>query len=125
MASRSLAWHSSASLRGSIKIPASPTTSANELTLDVIVGAPHCIASRGGRPNPSYSDGKTNPVAPLYNADNDESGRNPVKKTRFRSKSSSSVGELDLDGVHGFGANAALLSPGISQRRPMLQVNGV
>jgi len=47
------------------------------------------------------------------------------KKTRFRSKSSSSMGELDLDGVHGFGANAVLLSPGISQRRPMLQVNGV
>ena len=47
------------------------------------------------------------------------------KKTRFRSKSSSSVGELGLEGNHGFRPDIPLLSPGVSQRRPMLQVNPV
>ena len=53
------------SLYGSISTPASPTTSGSAETLDVITGAPQAIASSTGIPNPSYSDGNRNAVAPL------------------------------------------------------------
>ena len=46
----------------------SPTTSGSEETLDTTTGVPLAMASSGGRPNPSYSEGKTNTSASLYSA---------------------------------------------------------
>ena len=42
---------------GSTFKAASPTTSGSEDTLEHITGQPQAMASRGGRPNPSYSEG--------------------------------------------------------------------
>ena len=50
----------SAMARGSYGLTnpaASPTTSGSEETLDVRTGVPRAIASSGGKPNPSYTDG--------------------------------------------------------------------
>jgi hypothetical protein len=41
----------------SIIMPADPTTSGKEELFDVITGAPHCMASNEGKPNPSFKDG--------------------------------------------------------------------
>ena len=45
---------------------ASPTTSGNELTFAHTTGQPNDIASNGGMPNPSYSEGQTNTAAEAY-----------------------------------------------------------
>ena len=42
---------------------ASPTTSGSELTFEVTTGVPEAMASSGGSPKPSYSEGKTNAAA--------------------------------------------------------------
>src|SRR6266540_6212352 len=47
---------------------ASPTTSGSEEVSATTVGVPQAIASRGGSPNPSYSDGKAKTSAALYRA---------------------------------------------------------
>ena len=49
---------------GSIKSAASPATSGRELVLLQMTGVPQAIASRIGKPNPSYSEGKTKAAAP-------------------------------------------------------------
>ena len=46
-----------------------------------IVGAPHCIASKTGRPNPSCLDGKQNAAHRLYKLTKSSSGTNPVTTT--------------------------------------------
>ena len=43
---------------------ASPTTSGIEEVLALMTGVPHAMASRAVSPKPSYSDRKTNAVAP-------------------------------------------------------------
>ena len=48
-----MAWNSSSTLWGSIRIAASPTTSGSEEVLEVMTGAPQAMASRGGSPKPS------------------------------------------------------------------------
>ena len=58
-------------------------------TLDVfepMTAAPHCIASRTGSPNPSYSDGKQKTAHRLYNARRSSSLTNPVVTTDPRDK---------------------------------------
>jgi hypothetical protein len=49
---------------GSTPRAASPVTSGSEEVAEAIVGTPRAIASRTGRPNPSYNDGYTNTDAP-------------------------------------------------------------
>ena len=44
-------------------IAASPATSGSDVVFEVITGTPAANASRTGNPNPSASEGKTNPVA--------------------------------------------------------------
>jgi hypothetical protein len=51
---------------GSTSTAASPTTSGSEDTFEVTTGVPLAMASSGGRPNPSYSDGKTKTPASRY-----------------------------------------------------------
>jgi len=45
---------------GFTTMAASPMTSGSELTFEQTTGVPQAMASKGGKPNPSYSDGKTN-----------------------------------------------------------------
>ena len=49
--------------------------------VDVIVGVPHAIASNGGRPNPSNSDGYTNNSAARYHQGSSSAGTKPGKIT--------------------------------------------
>src|SRR5438552_11127097 len=49
--------HSSAGLRGSKVIPAVLMSSLSEELLDAITGHPAAMASRTGKPNPSYKEG--------------------------------------------------------------------
>src|ERR1700736_2706424 len=72
----SSSWHTSsnATLSKAVRIdstfvgskysPAGPTTSGMELVLLHTTAHPQPIASKGGMPNPSYSDGYTNARAP-------------------------------------------------------------
>src|SRR3989338_9151980 len=53
-------------LYGSNKTPASAITSGNEAAKDAAIGTPQAIASRTGKPKPSYKDGITKRVARLY-----------------------------------------------------------
>ena len=48
---------------GSKSRAASPTTSGSDATSEHATGQPHAIASTGGWPKPSYSDGKTSAAA--------------------------------------------------------------
>lgn len=58
-----MASNMSFSLRGSMTSAASPATSGQELTFEVMTGQPQDMASSIGRPKPSYKDGKTKPSA--------------------------------------------------------------
>ena len=53
-------------LCGSIKIPASHTTSGIEVALEATTGQPHAIASKGGSPKPSKNEGKAEMLAKEY-----------------------------------------------------------
>lgn len=43
---------------------ASPVTSGSDVSLDVNTGVPYAMASNGGSPNPSHSDGNVSAIAP-------------------------------------------------------------
>ncbi len=60
---------------GSTSTAASPATSGSDDTFDVTTGVPLAIASSGGSPNPSYSDGNTNTPASRYITASVSSGR--------------------------------------------------
>ena len=49
---------------GSTITAASPATSGQLVRFEQTTGAPHCIASRIGRPNPSYRDRKRKAAQP-------------------------------------------------------------
>src|SRR5215470_5151407 len=66
---------------GSTRTAASPATSGRDDTLDVTTGVPLAMASSGGSPKPSYSDGKTNTAASRYSAASVSSGRKPRNRT--------------------------------------------
>src|SRR5207253_10657936 len=53
-------------LYGSTRTAALPATSGSDDTFDVTTGVPLAIASSGGSPKPSYSDGNTNTPARRY-----------------------------------------------------------
>src|SRR5436309_3479899 len=61
---------------------ASPTTSGNEVVFDVTTGVPQAMASRGGKPKPSYKDGYKSASAPEYRDGRLASLTYPVKRTR-------------------------------------------
>ena len=71
---------------GLISIAASSTTSGSELTLDVITGVPDAIASSGGNPKPSYSDGKTNAEAASKKLRSVSNGTKPRNRTEFSTR---------------------------------------
>ena len=56
-------------------IPASPTTSGREEVFEAMTGVPQAIASSGGRPKPSYKEGKTKSSAALWRAGRPASGK--------------------------------------------------
>src|SRR5262249_60063871 len=62
--SRRKAESTSATLRGSTSTAASPPTSGSDEMFDVITGTHAAMAWATGNPNPSYSDGYTNTLAP-------------------------------------------------------------
>ena len=53
------------SSRGSTNKAASPVTSGREVAVDTITGTPHAIASSGGSPKPSNTEGYSVANAPL------------------------------------------------------------
>src|SRR5262252_3177892 len=61
----SIADASPASSVGSMVTAASPTTSGSAELFDAMVGVPNAIASSGGSPKPSSSDGYTKTSAPV------------------------------------------------------------
>lgn len=65
-------------LEQSIIIPASPITSGNDELLLVITGHPQAMASKTGKPNPSYFDVNVNHSAPLYNEAKSLSATYPI-----------------------------------------------
>src|SRR3569833_843114 len=67
---------------GFTNTPAPSTTSGQEPSVEVTMGAPHAIASNRGIPQPSYSDGNTNASAMLYNTGRSSSSTKPVGTTR-------------------------------------------
>ena len=66
---------------GSKNIAASPATSGRLDVLLQATGIPHDMASMMGSPKPSYSDGCTKTVAPLYRAGKCSSRTPPVNIT--------------------------------------------
>ena len=48
---------------GSTYSAASPQTSGTAAAVEAITGQPQLIASSGGRPKPSYDEGKTSAIA--------------------------------------------------------------
>ena len=62
---RSIAAANSSGSPGETSSAAPSRFSANEDEADAIVGTPHAIASSGGKPNPSSSDGYTNSDAKI------------------------------------------------------------
>ena len=58
-----------------------PPTSGSDAAVDVITGVPQAIASRTGRPKPSYRLGNAKSRAALYQSGNSSSGTKPRKCT--------------------------------------------
>ena len=70
------------SASGSQRMAASPATSGSDDRLEAIEGVPHAIASRSGRPNPSYSDGMTKQSAAEYQRGKSSCGTKSTKRSR-------------------------------------------
>src|SRR4051812_14728756 len=62
-------------------IAASPQASGIDVQPDAMTGQPQYIASSGGSPKPSYSDGKIRQPAFSYNAFNSPSDTKPAHTT--------------------------------------------
>jgi len=55
---REIPWAIASSLYGSTSSAPSPTTSGSDEMREVTTGVPQAMASSGGRPKPSYNEGK-------------------------------------------------------------------
>ena len=69
--------------RASQYIAASPHTSGSEASRDTMTGHPQDIASSGGNPKPSYSEGNRKQAAFSYSALNSPSDTKPAGMTFF------------------------------------------
>ena len=69
---------------GSTRRPASWTVSGSAQTLDVNTGVPQAIASKGGRPKPSYNEGKSKASAPRYKSAKSSFLVGQQRRTAFR-----------------------------------------
>src|SRR5207244_1392771 len=66
---------------GSNSLAASPTISGSDAASEQATGQPHAIASSGGWPNPSYSEGKTTAAARRYSDASSSCGTRPSDST--------------------------------------------
>ena len=71
----------SSTFEGSKVRAALPTTSGSEPVFEQITGVPHAMASSGGSPKPSNSDGYANAVAPDRSAGRSSEGTAPRRRT--------------------------------------------
>ena len=76
---------------GSTVRPASPTTSSVAVPADVTTGVACAIASRTGRPKPSWWLGKQKSDAPAWSGPRSAAGTNPNRRTPMPARRSTAA----------------------------------